>query len=249
MPKLKEIDWVPILAASLFLISVIWALSALLPSIPNPYEPPNDAAAQQAEWIRTRFSDWDWTAFATCVIAAYAILQYREFRKSSQRQLRAYVSALPKKMALGSDNRTITVLVMIQNMGPTPAFKTQCLWDVQVLDHPMKKPFRFHPHPEDKTKPIPSWVSYPNSEHMMPKPHVLTEADLANIQAGTHAIYAFGRITYVDAFRVGQEGEFCAYIDKGVLDIWWQQAQSTLDRQPIAAPFKFTEWNNTASFQ
>jgi hypothetical protein len=193
----------------------------------------------------------DWgtiTAIATATIALFAIFQYGESRRSSQRGLRAYVSSLPSRAALKYGDSEIVIIVETENTGRTPAFKTQVLWDVSVMEYPLTQTLVYHGHVEDIGKPVPTFVTYPGAKHMGIKSFELTAEILRQLRANTHALYAYGRVTYVDAFNDFQSGDFCAYIDGESLDVWLKDASASENRKPIAAPFKFTQNNNTASF-
>ena len=58
-------------------------------------------------------------------------------RISSQRELRAYIEAVPEKMALRTDDRTVVGVVRIKNTGKTPAFKVRVVSDFKVWPVPL----------------------------------------------------------------------------------------------------------------
>jgi hypothetical protein len=201
------------------------------------------------------------TSFATILIAVFTFTLYvatteqgrltresiDESKLSSQRQLRAYVAASPLKAFIADGQ--FGVVVQLKNTGVTPAFETRCLWQLDVGAKPRKGDFDYgFANPNDD--PIPTFVLYPNSEHTSARTHAISEAELANIENGTDIIRAFGIVFYIDAFGNDQTGKFYCYMDKLGYKMWMANfmAQPTDNRKPIAAPFKFTEGNNCASF-
>jgi hypothetical protein len=191
------------------------------------------------------------TAISTALLTyiTYLLVNLgREDSKTQRAQLRAYVSVKPMRASLNLDDHLVHVLADSENTGQTPSFMTQVLWDVSVMEYPLTVRLRYQGDARDLTKPVPTFVLYPHQKSMSVKPYRLTDDDIAKIRAKTHALYAYGRITYLDAFKTEQWGEFCAYIDGETYDIWRAQARNSPDRQPVPAPFKFTQNNNTASF-
>jgi len=55
---------------------------------------------------------------------------------AGQRQYRAYVSAIAKQIVLKEDDKTIVVVIDVENMGQTPAFETQGLAAITVRPSP-----------------------------------------------------------------------------------------------------------------
>lgn len=187
------------------------------------------------------------TAMLAVITVLLAFLAYDQGR-TTRAQLRAYVVVSPKRAALDFDDHTVTVVAFTQNKGQTPAFKTQVLWDAKVMEYPMRVKLRYDGHPGDIDKPIPTFVCYPEADTITVKRITLTDSEIASIRGKTHALYAYGRVTYLDAFKDPQKAEFCACIDGEYFDIWMIEAKASQKRQHVPAPFKFTENNNTASF-
>lgn len=171
-----------------------------------------------------------------------------EERANASRELRAYISAMPLKAALKADNRTILVVVYLQNTGKTPAIDTKCSWVLNVSPTPARGDRIFNVKEDDPTKVVPNFVLYPNATHTTVREYSITDPELANINAGTHSVCAFGRVTYLDAFGAKQWSEFSHYMDKSAFELWLANAKADTQRRPIDSLFKFAEGNNRGSF-
>jgi hypothetical protein len=172
----------------------------------------------------------------------------REQGRTTRAQLRAYVSAIPEQAFFEADGR-LGIIVQLKNVGVTPAFETQCLWDWRVMPRPGRDEVEFNfTNPE--SVPIATFVLYPDSGNKSVKRHMLTSAMLAQLEDG-YVIHAFGMVFYIDAFGEKQWGKFSGYMTKTEYDLWLYnyKSQPEGERRPVAAPFKFTEGNNRASFQ
>jgi hypothetical protein len=144
----------------------------------------------------------------TAIIAAAAVVQWRETRKTAERQLRAYVINSSAALFDGSSmmpapfiDRTDQpgVILEINNFGQTPAYEVVHWAELQVA--PIGQEWAMKPPP-----------SLGNPTHSVVGPgHTLTNSRWLNralsvqekegIINGTYAIYAYGRIEYVDAFK------------------------------------------------
>lgn len=164
--------------------------------------------------------------------------------RTSRAQLRAYVSALPQGMVLDKDGRTVIAIVQVKNVGQTPAFRAQTRSAIIVEKLPPPK--AFHLNPVDEGKVVPTFVMFPGGEHVNAPRKFLDGDELMKMDDGKHGLYMFGRVTYRDIFRAEQWTEFCAVLEKRDFKEWLATA-STKRGEEIAARFKFTEGNNTAS--
>lgn len=80
---------------------------------------------------------WLWSAaeaLATGLIAIYAVRQYAESSRSSERQLRAYVEVEIEKFLFGG-TETTEIVLKVHNFGLTPAYEvvTNCWVDIRVF--------------------------------------------------------------------------------------------------------------------
>jgi hypothetical protein len=78
-------------------------------------------------------------AVGTLILAGFAILQWRETRKTAQRQLRAYVlnsRAVISNIVVGGDPQ---VEVEIKNWGQTPAYEVTATSNITLAAFPLKE--------------------------------------------------------------------------------------------------------------
>lgn len=143
----------------------------------------------------------------TAVLAGAAILQWRETRVTAKRQLRAYVLNSSASLYDGSTMPNAIInragqpaaVLLIKNHGQTPAYKVQHWAEIDVapraneermsipIGHSATQTFMLGP---DGTGTAMRWLGRP-----------ITPQEQAGIMAGTSAIYAYGRIEYLDAFN------------------------------------------------
>jgi hypothetical protein len=193
------------------------------------------------------------TAFATVLLAVITYMLVHlghEQSKTTKAQLRAYVAPVPRKAGLAKDGRTIIILVEVENTGQTPAFDTQVLGDITVMEYPLVGKLRLGRDPGEKGKPIPTYVVYPGGKHASAPRKFLTGEEIMKMDGGKHGLYVYGRATFTDAFGTSQWAEFCSVLDKPAFDDWMGQAKKAAavdKRVPLLANFKFTEGNNRAS--
>jgi hypothetical protein len=145
-------------------------------------------------------------ALFTGVLGLYTIKLWKSGEKHSERELRAYVFPTDFKVrnfktALSSvdPSQRISAFVTIKNTGQTPAYKFTCQVKMIVGAFPQtdftisKEEIDFTPGylgPEG----IVSWS--PIKDTLLTREHAKAVAE------GDWAIYVFGRIDYVDAFKV-----------------------------------------------
>ena len=154
-----------------------------------------------------------WTLWRTSAAQAQlTVVAIQDAKIASQRENRAYIEVLPKQI-MYKDAATMFVFFWLKNTGQTPAFYLTCLIDIKVMEHPWKHPAKFTMAQEDEGKPIPISNIFPGGDQRIPKQFSWSEDDLKLLKAGRHAIYAFGRAEFVDAFKIKQWSEFCAFMD------------------------------------
>lgn len=202
------------------------------------------------------------TALGTLAIAAFTLtlwltsreqgrlteIAIRDARVASQRELRAYVSAVPDKAFINDGH--FCVIVKVENRGNTPAFETRCLWALTVGSPPGAENTEFKFTNPDND-PIPTFVLYPGDSNSSVRPYKLSEADLANIIAGSAVFRAYGVVEYRDAFNEAQVGTFNCFLDGDGYKLWLHNYRLQPDREmrPVKAPFQFAQGGNRASFQ
>src|SRR5438552_2650784 len=104
-----------------FLIAI--AVASLVPhSSQEMQQVTNGASSHSADdylsWIE---SAQFWGAMATCAIAAFAFFQVRDFRRSNERQLRAYVWLDATEIHNVGVGSKPSVKIEMRNAGQTPA--------------------------------------------------------------------------------------------------------------------------------
>jgi hypothetical protein len=132
-------------------------------------------------------------AVATVLLVGVVLMQVRDARISSERQLRAYVFNDHASLVDFDDIPTIQVL--IKNAGQTPAFSVVA-WNAVVLAQvPLIKLER----PAELT--ITRCNLGPGmSFHVTTRLDALPQTKRAAIRAGSEALYVHGRADYIDAF-------------------------------------------------
>jgi hypothetical protein len=124
----RTIDWLAINTSALALMVFINLLSAFSAQpIENPKKQPQSNAASEPKQIEPGLNWGFGEALFTGVIALYAVRQYTEGRKSSQRQLRAYmfIDAAGCTIADGK----VSIKMRFKNFGATPAANVAIRFD------------------------------------------------------------------------------------------------------------------------
>jgi hypothetical protein len=190
------------------------------------------------------------TGLATIALTiATIVLGYLAWDQSlnTRAQLRAYISILPQKMALDQDLRTVMVLINQENVGKTPAIKAQVYWRILPLVHPLKNAMVFNETSDEPMGPATAIV-YPGKSHTPVRTFALTEEMIADLTcpACYVALYVYGRGKYRDIFGRKHSAEFCAFLDHPEFVRWLEEAKRKIG-EPLAANFKFSEFNNTTT--
>jgi hypothetical protein len=137
----------------------------------------------------------------------------------------------------------VRIAVDIKNVGKTPARSVQIRWNQSLLPHPMTKERKFEWNSDDV---VAEGVVYPEGEHSSVKSFTIKPGDIDRLRArdGTVALYVYGVVTYLDAFKRRQKSEFCAFITGDKWDVWRAAARAAEDRRALAG-FTFAPFNNT----
>jgi hypothetical protein len=187
------------------------ALAAPQP-VAQPKQQPKTESEQEPQrtnpfWLRTSF----WEMFATGVIAIYAIRQYREGKKSSERQLRAYLSVVigggtyqDRLKGLRFDAQP-----MILNNGATPAYKVRYSAIAKIIPDAIAAKYDFK---IPAVPPISQASIGPKENRSMTAVYKWTipDARAAKVFAGDKiALWVWGAVEYEDAFGNPRYTEFC----------------------------------------
>jgi hypothetical protein len=136
------------------------------------------------------------TAMATATAAWYTRKEWQTSVDNGRRQLRAYVFPDQANLLWEGTAKPTVAEIVIKNSGQTPAYRLSTALSVVVDTNPLQDDLRLPKMPSNHTV-VPPAGSYRLSLSM---PQPLTADQLAAIQKGTQAIYAFGQIAYEDAF-------------------------------------------------
>jgi hypothetical protein len=180
-------------------IVVCLAISVVAPSFHKADEQIGNPSTDQKNGDPNSWgSSGLWEAVFTGAIALLALWQLWDNRRSNERQLRAYVYVSASKVN-GLDEPTgRRVQIEIKNFGQTPAFKERFWLGVGVFEWPLATtilndpPIDLRLGPEDLAPGRMATMVIPLDDLTTPQERLL--------RAGHLGIYAWGRVTYEDAF-------------------------------------------------
>jgi len=153
-------------------------------------------------------------AIFTFLLAIFTLLLWCSTRAlakgaddTAKRQLRAYVAAKPIALSFFGSTVPVTATVQITNHGITPAFNVESYACVNILPFPLpansglpelpKSPSRFVLHANAEIS------SYATADRSF------SQKEIADLVDGNHfRIYVYGRIKYVDIFRIQRTTTF-----------------------------------------
>jgi hypothetical protein len=127
--------------------------------------------------------------------------------KTAERQLRAYLYVDAQEIRKFGFDEIPEAWTSLKNSGATPAFELERAAKLMYTTHPAEEfpalewggaKAYLAPHGEVFFGPI-------------SLPRALTAAESANVIAGTHALYLFGKIRYIDAFQKRRLIEFRSF--------------------------------------
>lgn len=154
-----------------------------------------------------------WLVFATALLAGFGFWQVIISRQTARRQLRAYVD-IQSGQVLGFDTGTVRVRMVTKNSGQTPAYEVDQWIAVGADDFPPKTGF----HAQDPKPPPLKTTLAPGAVHTAFQEYgQLSAGQIAKIKDGKAAIWAWGEITYKDAFGRSRKSWF-RFIYRGVVD-------------------------------
>jgi hypothetical protein len=148
---------------------------------------------------------------ATVGLVLATWLLVRDAKKSSERQLRAYISVRPRTAIDVYAERTPTVTFQVINTGQTPAYNVRYLAIGEILPYPLAR------NQGDLVSPMEEEIS---TRPVHAKMHIKGEAiaeqpismEMYRAMIGTtHRFYLAGIVFYEDVFGITRKTKFCAY--------------------------------------
>lgn len=153
---------------------------------------------------RDKITDWLLVA-CNIFLVGFVFVQIRDSRKSSERQLRAYVYI--EKTRIEKGPKEWKVKFTIKNFGQTPAHRVRIKYDILTVD--WNEAGTAVPVPSEPSLALGSmgpvtdfYDLYGSAEN----------ATLDEVTDGTKAIYLNGVITYDSVFELGLQSPFRYYV-------------------------------------
>jgi len=143
-----------------------------------------------------------------------SLYQIGIMQDTEHRQLRAYLHVARASVTyveVVSGPLKVSVTPTYKVYGQTPAGSVVPKWNLTVQPLPMtdRFPFDLNSFPATTTT-----VDAPGEERIMDtKDYVLPVEDIAKLNAGTHRLFIYGTILYVDVFKISRYTNFCFYLD------------------------------------
>ena len=206
---LRSIDWVAINTCALGLVVALWALSSLtIHGIQN--QPHGNNANTEPQWNGPWWlAPAIWEAIFTGGIALYAVRQYGESRRSSERQLRAYVYVSfehkPVQVAHSGQIVSYRFTPIWHNSGATPTRNMTNHISLGLFSGDMPAGWHF-PDRWKKSIPPSEWqnvqtLAGPNSDAL----GQALDVDMATMVSvvtgsGPNTLYIWGWAKYDDVF-------------------------------------------------
>lgn len=129
---------------------------------------------------------------------AVANRQWLTARDTEERQLRAYISVDAAAETNFGHGLAPIFHVVLKNAGQTPAYNVRAMVGTDMNWFPIHGAYRT----ATATQPTPSVLGPGGLVHgIVPTARVLTDEENTDIATGIGAIYGFGTITYLDAFK------------------------------------------------
>ena len=145
--------------------------------------------------------------------------QVRVSEKSAERQLRAYVSAIPNFIAFHPNNNSFSIRYVITNHGQTPAYQMAGQVTIEVLSYPLPPDWQFPTPPEMQSR-LSRSILFPGqrSPAITKMRQSIGASEIIQVTAGTERrIFVYGVIRYLDVFDRPQHTRFCYSVSDGEL--------------------------------
>lgn len=208
----RGVDWKA--TRPFVLVIVVPLITASL--VPHPNQDADQAShAKSDSNSPNQYPLETWAAFVaaifTGVLAYYAIMQYAELTRSSERQLRAYITAKPHQFGWDGKNRPL-VQFFIRNIGKTPAFDIETRSELDIRQFVSAENVFVIPEDIPSTAQ-PTFSLQPEEELNGPiRPRKNREFSQAEVDAAVegkeYRLYVFGYVRYRDAFGKNHETPF-----------------------------------------
>jgi hypothetical protein len=188
--------------------------------VPHVQEPQRTTNANAAQEPKNNESPWEIGAIIlgsifTGIIAVYAIRQFEESRRSSERQLRAYLSVVvgagiyqERLKGLRFEARPI-----ILNNGATPAYKVRFSAVARIIPDKLAATYEFK---MPTMLPVSQASIGPKENRIMSAvyPRMIPDHRAKKVVLGDKiALWVWGVVEYEDAFEQPRYTQFCQRLD------------------------------------
>lgn len=172
------------------------------------------------------------TAIATATAAWYTRKASEITAENGRRQLRAYVFPDQANLVWQGSAKPMVAEIGIKNSGQTPAYRLSTATALIVGDFPLRGDLHVPEMPDNHT------VVPPNGGYALsvPMAQPMTGDQLKAIQKGSQAIYAFGEISYIDAFEECRITKYKFYYTGAGSDIGSRLGLTYLDEGNTEVP-------------
>lgn len=166
-------------------------------------------------------------------------------RRSSRRQLRAYVSGQPNFISSFDESHWPIVSIAMQNFGQTPAYELIHRSGIEVFPYPLPSGFVLPQITAAWTLPV---VLFPNLPLVgeMQRGSPFSSSKLAALRDRTMRVYIFGEIRYRDVFRRKCWTTFCVSVTAKDDNIWEKITTNSSERFPSGITYETATAGNDA---
>jgi len=187
----------------------------------DPYGEERNQREQRDILAQEEMAYWAWAMFwamvaqtflALCALIAL-LLDLRQNRKSSEAQIRAYLSVEPLTLRLNGNTGEYEVQISILNQGQSPAFrvKTAASFYVGKMEPAEAEIMRSEPRPEIGRAALCTIQIARDIKSSFQSPQNLNKGQIAALRNGNIHLFIFGFVSYVDAFNQLRETKFCYF--------------------------------------
>lgn len=172
------------------------------------------AAAERGLWIAVA------SAVLSLVSAGGLIWTLIETRRTSRRQLRAYVSVRPANLTVHDRGANgMEVSLKIKNGGETPAYDCVHSGNIYALAPSKAEAFFSIQNEAPRIGERAAYVlhSTQDTDGAIRSHEGFTSETMTAVKDGTRILYAYGSIEYVDIFSVNRQSLFCYKIPPQVI--------------------------------
>ena len=212
----KTIDWLAINSSALVLLLAIQLLSAFSHQpVENPEQQTANNPLHKPNETEPGFGGWGfWEAFFTGLIAVYAVRQFGETRRSSERQLRAYVMVAAVHQTEIVPGTIPTTTVRVKNFGQTPAHNIRVIIGMGFARHPFTDMEWYSRTGEPAAKFGRSLGPEDDIRVPIDLGGTLSAEKILAMEQGKWALWLNGKVSYTDVFDEDRETEFGMFTNK-----------------------------------